>query len=77
VSECIANLLPDGTFIVHNCSRCDSPHDSVEFYKFTKPVVIEGLSFSRWALCPEIGEPIIGRRTDDWRVEITTFGGGE
>lgn len=43
---------------ITNCERCGKTH-IVETRNFTKPIVILGVEFPKFAMCPETNEPII------------------
>lgn len=47
------------------CARCRMDHDDVEFLPLTEPT----RTFTHWAICPELGEPILFRQVNHLRYE--------
>lgn len=46
---------------VTNCARCGSDHTNLKFFKFNHPVKDEAGSWTHWAICPNLNEPVLMR----------------
>jgi len=47
---------------VRHCARCEQDHDDVEFKEFSLHPIWDGEdeeSWTHWAMCPTLNEPII------------------
>lgn len=49
---------------VHGCARCGGAHiNKIEWLPLTRPIVDDdGTTWTHWALCPMLGEPILMRQ---------------
>ncbi len=42
------------------CARCDGDgHPNIVFHPFTRPIEVDGIKLTHWAMCPTVNEPIV------------------
>ena len=46
---------------MRGCARCQGEGHELTFIPFTRPVKTGGLTFTHWAICPTLNEPILLR----------------
>lgn len=57
---------PPITFDQVGCARCDGDgHEHITFQPFTRPMVVDAWTFTHWAMCPTVNEPILLTSTPD------------
>ena len=44
---------------VRGCARCGGEHPELPFKKFERPVFIDDMEITLWAMCPVTEEPIL------------------
>ena len=47
------------TYKITSCARCGNDHEGIIYRKLTNPMLAGGVILTHWALCPELGEPIM------------------
>ncbi len=50
---------------VIGCARCGGDHNPLEYMAFTKPIVVGNQTFSHYAICPTLEEPILVEVKED------------
>lgn len=47
------------TYKITSCARCGKDHEGIVYKKLTNPLVHADTSFTHWAMCPDLDEPIM------------------